>query len=485
MENNSKNKQNRLFKSGRHELEQAVLAACLLERDAFFKVSDILNADSFTSAAHATIWKAVERMAKQAVPIDLITLTNELKQLGQLDYIGGAPYVVEISSRVVSSANIEAHARILKQHHLRDLMRKAGERLLQEAGNEEEDVFDSLKSAGDIFATITTEAYAGSTLSAKVVAANFIKEAEEKRNRSEEVLGTPSGYKDLDAANLFLPGNLLVLAARPGMGKTALALCVALNAAKTGKRVLFFSLEMSANQLFARLVSIESGLQGKYTQDPKRLSGAQYERFTQTVEVIADLPIWIEETPGLSLQALKAKARKVAMQEGALDLVVVDYLQLMSGGKSERWKSQNDIVGGNSKGLKELAKSLTCPVLCLSQLSRAVEARGGDKRPKLPDLRDSGAIEQDADAVLFLYRPSYYKIDFDEDGRSTKGLAEIILAKNRHGKLGTELLKFDAERTAFSNYTEEADLFAGIESPAESEATNKFTDTGQIEDLPF
>lgn len=423
------------------DLEEAVLGALLLEKEAVNDVIDILGPESFYKDAHQKIYNAVKDLFAESLPIDLLTVTDRLRSTGELDVVGGAYYISQLTNRVASAANIEFHARIIAQKHiLRELIR-ISTKTITNAYDDTSDVFNLLDEAeSDLFKVAESNIRkTGDNMASLVNQA--IKRIEELGAKEEGVSGVPTGFKDFDALTSGLqPSDLIILAARPAMGKTSFSLTLARNTAvEFGHGVAVFSLEMSALQLVTRLISAESQLTSEKLRKGK-LADHEWEQLTSRVDKLAKAPIFIDDTPAISVFELRAKVRRLKSKHD-IQLIVIDYLQLMTaGGKGGGNREQE--ISTISRSLKSIAKEINVPVIALSQLSRAVETRTGHKRPMLSDLRESGAIEQDADIVMFLYRPSYYGFTEDEEGNSVEGITELIVAKHRNGKVDTVKLKF-------------------------------------------
>jgi replicative DNA helicase len=437
------------------DLEEAVLGALMLEKDALANVIDILKPEVFYKEAHQHIFEAIRILFNRSQPVDILTVTNELKSMGMLDIVGGPYYIAQLTSRVVSAANIEYHTRIIVQKFIqRELIRISSE-ISTEAYEDTTDVFELLdKAEGNLFNVSDTNLrrkYVDmqSILKEAIMEIEKAKEASEKNEIA--TLGVPSGFTALDRYTAgWQKSDLIILAARPSMGKTAFVLSMARNAAiDHGEPVAVFSLEMSAVQLVMRLISMETEL----PSDKLRrgvLADHEWQQLNTRITKLEDAKIFIDDTPALSIFELRAKSRRLVAQHG-IKLIIIDYLQLMTGNAENKGMREQEI-SGISRALKGLAKELNIPVIALSQLSREVEKRPGSKKPILSDLRESGAIEQDADLVLFIYRPEYYKIDQFDDNTPTKGLAEIIIAKHRNGQTGEVKLNFVSQYGKFKDY---------------------------------
>ncbi|HNL39013.1 MAG TPA: replicative DNA helicase [Saprospiraceae bacterium] len=445
-------------------LEEAVLGALMIERDALPQVMDILRGESFYLEAHQLIYRAIIRLFERSHPVDILTVAEELKKSGDLDKVGGSYYLVELSSRVASAANVEYHARIIAQKHIQRELIRVSTRVIKDAYEDTTDVFNLLDEAEKGLFGITQNNLSRTFESMGSLSSRVLKQIEELTGKADGLTGVPTGFTDLDRLTSgWQPSDLIIIAARPGMGKTSAVLAMALNASRDfNKGVALFSLEMASTQLVSRLISMEAEISGSKMRNGK-LEDYEWQQLQTTVERLSSVPIFIDDTPGINIFELRAKCRRLKMQHD-IQLVIIDYLQLMSGtSENNRNANREQEIAGISRALKSMAKELSVPVIALSQLSRAVEVRGGSKRPQLSDLRESGSIEQDADIVAFIYRPEYYQILEDENGQSLKGIAEIIVAKHRHGALDTVRLKFTDQFAKFGNLDDPA--FAGMMDP--------------------
>jgi replicative DNA helicase len=443
-------------------LEEAVLGAMMLEKDAVSVVIEILRAESFYVEAHSLIYEAISRLFEKSQPVDLLTVTEELRVKGDLERIGGPYYLVELTNRVSSSANVEYHARIVAQKHLqRELIRISTE-TIRDAYEDTTDVFDLLDRSENNLFKITEQNLSRGYLTMGTLMNKAIKQLEELSTRQDGLTGVPTGFVALDRlTNGWQSSDLIIMAARPGMGKTAFTLALARNAAVDFNfPVAFFSLEMSALQLVNRIIAMETEISQDKIRSGK-LQDFEWQQMHSAVERLSEVPIFIDDTPGIGIFELRAKCRRLKMQHD-IKLIMIDYLQLMTGGGDQKGGNREQEISQISRSLKGLAKELNVPVIALSQLSRAVETRGGSKRPMLSDLRESGAIEQDADIVSFIYRPEYYDILEDEQGNSLKGVAEIIVAKHRNGSLDTVKLKWDGQYAKFGNLGEDGFALSGL-----------------------
>ena len=434
------------------QLEEAVLGALMLDKDALPSVLDILRAESFYTEPHQAIYKSILELFRQSKPIDLLTVTEELRRLGLLESTGGAYYLVELTARVASAANIEYHARIIAQKHIQRELIKVSTTIIRDAYEDTTDVFDLLDKAEQNLFSITETNLSRSFEGMNTLAGKLLKQIELLSQKKDGLTGVPTGFVKLDQLTSgWQPSDLVIVAARPSMGKTAFTLSLARNAAmEFGKGVAFFSLEMSSLQLVQRLISMESDI-GSSKLRTGQLEPHEWQQLHSAIERTSKAPLFIDDTPGINVFELRAKCRRLKAQHD-IQLIIIDYLQLMTAGTDgNRGGNREQEISSISRALKGLAKELNVPVIALSQLSRAVETRGGSKKPMLSDLRESGAIEQDADIVSFIYRPEYYQIMEDENGNSTKDMADIIVSKHRNGALGEVRLKFRGEVSKFTD----------------------------------
>ncbi len=434
------------------DLEEVVLGAMMIDKKGVDEVIDILSADAFYKEAHKYIFEAIFKLFENSEPVDLLTVSSQLRKDEKLDIVGGDFYLISLTQRVSSSAHIEFHARIILQKYIQRSLIKISNEIIEDSYDETKDVFDLLDSAEAKLYEVTQGNVKKSTETAQSLVIQAKKKIEEISNK-EGLSGIPTGFDKVDKLTSgWQPSDLIIVAARPGMGKTALTLSMARNiAVNQGIPVAFFSLEMSSVQLITRLISSETGLSSEKLRTGK-LEKHEWEQLNVKVKTLEKAPLFIDDTPSLSIFDLRAKARRLASQYG-IRLIIIDYLQLMTAGGSQKGGNREQEISTISRNLKALAKELDVPVIALSQLSRAVETRGGSKRPLLSDLRESGAIEQDADIVSFIYRPEYYKIDeWDDEERSpTEGQAEFIVAKHRNGGLDNIRLKFIGHLGKFDN----------------------------------
>ena len=441
------------------ELEEVVLGAMMVEKSAVNAVIDVLQPESFYVEAYGEVFRAIQTLFNNSEPIDLLTVTEQLRKDGKLDMLGGSHRVASLTSRVASSANVEFHARIIAQKHIQRELIRVSNAIIEKAYDETSDVFDLLDEAESKLFEVAEGNIRKSYESMSTVMRQALDDIEAARNNEDGVSGVPSGFHDLDKiTGGWQRSDMIVLAARPGMGKTAFVLSMARNMAVDHDiPVAVFSLEMSAVQLVQRLISSETEINSdKFRKG--NLEEHEYQQLHSRCGKLSKAPLFIDDTPGLNIFELRAKCRRLKAQHG-IDMVIIDYLQLMSAGSDKGNREQE--ISSISRSIKGIAKELDVPIIALSQLSRNVETRGGDKRPLLSDLRESGAIEQDADIVAFIYRAEYYGITEHPDGIDTAGLGELILAKHRHGALDTIKMKFVKNLAKFANYDTFADLGMG------------------------
>ena len=446
------------------ELEEAVLGALMLEKDAYSIISDILTPECFYDKNHELIFTAIRDLAMLQKPIDILTVVDQLRKSGTLETVGGASYIAELSQKVVSSAHIEYHARIIVQKNLaRELITFSSE-VAGKAFDETNDLDDLMQEAEGKLFEISQRNVKKDVVHITPIIKEAITLMHEAAKRTDGLSGLPSGFKDLDKMTSgWQNSDLIIIAARPSMGKTAFVLSMAKNMAVNFKvPVAVFSLEMSNVQLVNRLIVNVAELSGEKIKTGK-LAEYEWHQLDSMVNKLYDAPIFVDDTPSLSVFELRTKARRL-VKEHHVKCIIIDYLQLMNA-SGMSFGSREQEVSMISRSLKGLAKELNIPIIALSQLNRKVDDRTGSmrggrdasdaKRPQLSDLRESGAIEQDADIVCFIHRPEYYKILQDERGNDLTGKAEIIIAKHRNGSTGDVLLEFKKEFARFQNLDED------------------------------
>ncbi|MDE6793291.1 MAG: replicative DNA helicase [Muribaculaceae bacterium] len=435
------------------ELEEVVLGACMLEKDAYMNVCDILVPESFYEPRNQKIYQAISTLGFNQRPIDMLTVTEQLRQDGVLEEVGGALHVTELTSRVYSAANVEFHARIIAQKYLARRLISYASVIETKAFDESNDVDDLLQEAeGQLFDISQTQLKREVTQIDPVI--NLaLEQIQTAANNESGLSGLETGYTDLDRMTSgWQNSDLIIIAARPAMGKTAFVLSMAKNmAVDKSTPIAIFTLEMANVQLVKRLISNVADLEGEKIKSGQ-LSPEEWDRLNERLRGVYSAPLYLDETPGLSITELRTKARRLVREKG-VKMIMIDYLQLMNA-TGLKLGSREQEVSTISRSLKALAKELNIPIIALSQLNRSTETRE-DKRPVLSDLRESGAIEQDADIVCFIHRPEYYtKSSEDAEGNDIRGLAQLIVAKHRSGAVGDVKLRFISKYAKFENWND-------------------------------
>ena len=430
------------------EAEEAVIGAILNNPEAFLKVTEIINSEHFYKPAHKFIYEAVHTLLEKNVVADIVTVWEYLKNQGKLDMVGGRQYINELAINNPTSANIRYYADIIKECAVKRSLINAGSEIIS-ITHENYPADVCLNTAEKLVFDISQQKTTSDFYAVKDLVMKSMRDIEYRYEHKDELLGVGTGFYDLDAITLGLrPSDLIILAARPSMGKTAFALNIAQHVAtKEKKPVAVFSLEMSKEQLMTRMLASEAEVEASKISSGN-LQSQDWDRLTQSMDIFQDAPLWIENTTELTIMDVRAKCRRLMMRVKDLSLIVIDYLQLMKG-DSKFSNDRNQEISAISRGLKALARELNVPVIALSQLSRETEKRG-DKMPMLSDLRDSGAIEQDADIVMFIHRPEYYD-DKENPDPKLKGKAQLIIAKHRNGQIGIIPLLFQSNITKFKN----------------------------------
>ncbi|MGE0441488.1 MAG: replicative DNA helicase [Gemmatimonadales bacterium] len=434
------------------EAEQAVLGAMLLDQDGALRASELLSHSMFYQESHRRLFRAMVSLVEQRAVIDHVTLRDELVRRNELDRVGGLEYLAELVDAVASAANLEHHARIVKDKAVLRRLIEASNQTIVEAYDAALPTGELVDQAESRIFKISQERRADGFTRIKEMLWPTMERIESLQKSGKKVTGVPSGFADLDEMTSgFQPAELVIVAARPSMGKTAFCLNIATQAAVDGYGVAVFSLEMSKDSLVQRMLCAEARVDSQAVRRGA-LRDRDFTNLARAAGVLQQCPVWIDDTPAITLLEMRSKARRLK-SDADLGMIIVDYLQLMR--SPEYADNRVQEVSDISRSLKALARELEVPVVALSQLSRASEQRGGDRRPQLSDLRDSGAIEQDADLVVFIHRPEYY----DREDESKRGIAEIMLAKNRNGPTGDVTLRFTREYTRFDN-------FSGREDPS-------------------
>ena len=440
------------------ELEEAVLGALMLDNEALSDTIDILKPEYFYKIEHQKIFDSIIVLFNESKPVDILTIIEQLKKSGELENIGGAFYITQLTNNVASSANTEYHARIIVEKFIQRSLIQISSSIIKDSFDETIDVFDLLSNAEQELFSVTEGSLRKSYSKMSELISSAINNIEELKNKEDGLSGVPSGFSRLDRVTSgWQKSDLVIIAARPGMGKTALALTMCRNIAINHKTPIgIFSLEMSTDQLVNRLISSESEIPSNKLRKGN-LEEYEFVQLHEKIKDLAEAPIYIDDTPGLSVFELRAKARRLVKNHG-VKIIIVDYLQLMTAGGNKIGNREQEI-STISRSLKGIAKELKIPAIALSQVNRGVESRTStSKRPILADLRESGAIEQDADIVTFIYRPEYYKIYEWENSDDSRGQAEIIIAKHRNGPLDNIRLKFINTLAKFSDL----DYFDGV-----------------------
>ena len=423
------------------DAERSVLGAILLENSSLNRAQEILKDTDFYREQHRKVFSVMNALSEKSSAIDPVTVKEELQRRGELEIAGGPAFIASLIDAVPLSQNIEHYARIVKEKAMLRALIEAGGRIVQNAYEGTQEVEEILDQSERLVFEIAQDQLRAGFVPMRVIADQGLKTIERLQEHRELVTGLSTGYATLDEMTSgFQPTDLIIIAARPGMGKTSFALNIAQNCSKLGRRVGVFSLEMSREQLFLRLLTGQARVDA-HAMRTGRLRREEWRRVTDTLAEIAEVPISIDDTAGCGVLEMRAKSRRLKMESG-LDLLIIDYLQLMRG--RGRFENRNQEISEISRSLKELAKELQVPVIAISQLSRAPEQRGNDRRPQLSDLRESGAIEQDADMVMFIYREEVYK-----PTEENRGLAQVIIAKQRNGPIGTIEFAFLREYTRF------------------------------------
>ena len=434
------------------ELEEAVLGALMIEKDAYSQVSEILRPESFYDRVHQLIYAAITSLAVRQEPVDILTVTEQLRRSGQLEEVGGPFYITQLSSKVASSAHIEYHARIIAQKFLARELITFSSAIQSKAFDETQDVDDLMQEAEGKLFEISQQNMKKDYTQINPVIAEAYQLLQKAAARTDGLSGLESGFTGLDKMTSgWQNSDLIIIAARPAMGKTAFVLSMARNIAVNFRHpVALFSLEMSNVQLVNRLIVNVCEIPGEKIKSGQLLP-YEWQQLDVKLKDLIDAPFYVDDTPSLSVFELRTKARRLVREHG-VKIIIIDYLQLMNA-SGMSFGSRQEEVSTISRSLKGLAKELNIPIIALSQLNRGVESREGveGKRPQLSDLRESGAIEQDADMVCFIHRPEYYKIFQGEKGEDYRGMAEIIIAKHRNGATGDVLLRFKGEFARFQN----------------------------------
>ena len=444
------------------DLEEAVLGALMLEKDAYSIVCDILRPESFYDSRNQKIYEAIMKLGTTQRPIDMLTVTDQLRHDGTLQEVGGVMRITDLTGMVSSAAHIEYHARIIAQKYIARELITFANRVSEKAFDDSIDVDDLLnETEGQLF-NLTQNNVKSDVVQIDPIITEAIKQIELASNRDSGLSGLQTGYDELDKVTSgWQNSDLIIIAARPAMGKTAFVLSMAKNmAVNINIPTAVFSLEMSKLQLVNRLICNVCEIEGEKIRSGK-LSATEWAQLNTRVNALFNAPLYIDETSALSIFELRTKARRLVREHG-VKIIIIDYLQLMTA-SGMRFGSREQEVSMISRSLKQLAKELCIPIIALSQLNRSVESRTDDKRPQLSDLRESGAIEQDADIVCFIHRPEYYtRSKVDAEGNNIEGLAEFIIAKHRNGSVGDVKMRFVSKYARFENWSEMVQMEQGM-----------------------
>lgn len=451
------------------DVEEAVLGAMMIEPNCVPDVLDAISADCFYKEANRKVFMAISSLSSDHQPVDIYTVSEELKRQGSLEEIGGPYYLSLLSSRVGAAAHVDFHVKILLQKYIQRELITISAEMQRDSFDDSIPVDDLLDNSQSKLFELAEKNMKRATLPVQDVIKDTVAEIEANQDRTDGLSGLPSGYTGIDKITLgWQASDLVIVAARPAMGKTAFVLTMARNMAVDHRiPVAFFSLEMSAKQLVKRLLVSETGLSSEKIRGGKKLLDYELVQLHERIKDLTAAPLFIDDTPSISVYELRSKARRLVRNAG-VKLIIIDYLQLMTGPPELRGMREQE-VSNISRSLKAVAKELDIPVIALSQLSRAVETRGGNKRPQLSDLRESGAIEQDADIVMFIHRPEYYGT---ESENSVQGEAQVIIAKHRNGSTADVSMRFRASEARFVDANDDGFLapeddieeYRGVES---------------------
>ena len=467
------------------ELEEAVLGALMIDNESLSDTIDSLQPEYFYKPDNQKIFEAIINLFNSSKPVDILTVSEELKRMGDLEAVGGMLYISQLTNNVSSSSNTEFHARIIAEKFIKRSLISISNNIIGDAFNDTIDIFDLLNTAEEKLFNVTEGTLRKSYDKMSILIKGALDNIEVLRQKEDGLSGVPSGFTKLDRVTSgWQKSDLVIIAARPGMGKTAFALSMARNIAiNHDKAIGFFSLEMSSEQLVSRLIASEAELSASKLRRGD-LKDYEMVQLHEKIKQLSDAQIYIDDTPALTVFELRAKARRLVKNHN-VEIIIIDYLQLMSAGGNAGNREQE--ISTISRSLKGIAKELKIPVIALSQVNRGVESRTGtgSKRPMLSDLRESGAIEQDADIVTFIYRPEYYKIYEWDNGDDSRSQAEIIIAKHRNGALENVRLKFTAEFAKFSDIDYYDDLSSNIDAESMISTVSSSMNNDDDENTPF
>ncbi len=467
------------------ELEEAVLGALMIDNESLSDTIDSLQPEYFYKPDNQKIFEAIINLFNNSKPVDILTVSEELKRMGDLDSVGGMLYISQLTNNISSSSNTEFHARIIAEKFIKRSLISISNNIIGDAFNDTIDIFDLLNTAEEKLFNVTEGTLRKSYDKMSVLIKGALDNIEVLRQKEDGLSGVPSGFTKLDRVTSgWQKSDLVIVAARPGMGKTAFALSMARNIAINHEKAIgLFSLEMSSEQLVSRLIASEAELSASKLRKGD-LKDYEMVQLHEKIKQLSDAQIYIDDTPALTVFELRAKARRL-VKNHSVEIIIIDYLQLMSAGGNAGNREQE--ISTISRSLKGIAKELKIPVIALSQVNRGVESRTGtgSKRPMLSDLRESGAIEQDADIVTFIYRPEYYKIYEWDNGDDSRSQAEIIIAKHRNGALENVRLKFTAEFAKFSDIDYFEDFSSNIDAESMISTVSSSMNTDNDESTPF
>lgn len=464
-------------------LEEAILGAIMLDKDSISIAMETLRPESFYKPVHQIIYKSMIYLFEHTQPIDVLTVSERLRKNGELEEVGGLAYILELSNKVSSSANTEYYTRIVAQKYIQRELIRVSTQIIKDSFEDTKDVLDMLDQAEKNLYEITDKNLRRGYETVGSLARKAQKQLEELSGSTEGMTGIPSGFPDLDKLTSgWQKSNLIIVAARPGMGKTSFTLALARNAAMDYKKpVALFSLEMNNLELVNRLISMEAEIEGSKLRNAK-LEEYEWTQLNYAIDKLSDAPLFIDDTPSLNVFELRAKCRRLHQNHG-ISMVIIDYLQLMTIGGTDKRTNREQEISSISRALKGLAKELNIPVIALSQLNRLAETNTGNKRPQLSHLRESGAIEQDADMVLFIYRPEYYELD--DPNEVVRGKTELIIAKHRNGKTDSINVLFKDKFAKFVPFVEEQSMFGISGTPSVSIPRTIPSRLNDDEDIPW
>lgn len=465
------------------DIEEAVLGALMLEPNAISDIIDVINPECFYKESNRKIFRAIASLASKHAPVDIFTISEELKKLGDLDSVGGTVYLSQLSMKIGAAAHIDYHAKILLQKYIQRELIGISYEVQRDSFDDNIPVDDLLDTTQQKIFTLSDRNMKRDTQAIQFVISQAIDDLQSTQLREDGLSGVPSGYTSIDRVTLgWQPSDLIIIAARPSVGKTAFVLTMARNmSVDHNVPVAFFSLEMSSLQLAKRLMISETGLESDKIKGGKKLADYEWEQLNSKLNQLVKAPLYIDDTPSLSIYEFRSKARRLVANAG-VKMIVIDYLQLMTGPPELKGMREQE-VSAISRSLKSIAKELNIPIIALSQLSRAVETRGGAKRPQLSDLRESGAIEQDADIVMFIHRPDYYGLT--DENPELRGMTDIIIAKHRNGEVKDVQMRFRSSEVKFVDVTDSALAFDPFARDGVETISSKMNKTEFISNSDF